>query len=280
MRPNDIYNRSDNRSKFKAKHQALQARLYKVEDNKIIYTVNSSKGNKQYIVTIQLLSLTGNKLRSLKSALQGDIRINCTCDAFLYQGYKYISWKANTGIDKETRSPDITNPSKTGMACKHILVVLEQLKSDYDSIYSLFKKTYPRVKVDNKNNKFSSTLTEIDLSIIENFKDMCYSLYDSYTEYLESGDDQPFNISKYYNKKDPSKVLTSLSKPATRFINSMFIGKLNSLDKLINAISTKKNGFKVLIDSDTSTIIKKINTYLSSVVESYINDIILTLIEE
>lgn len=77
MRPVDIVNKSDNRSKSKAAKQNIPARLYKVENNKILYTVKSSKGDKQYLVTIQLLDLTGNKLKSLRSALNGDIKISC-----------------------------------------------------------------------------------------------------------------------------------------------------------------------------------------------------------
>ena len=69
MRPQDIVNKSDNKSKARAAKQPIRAKLYKLEDSKILYTVTSSEGNKQYIVTIQLLDLTGNRLRSLKSAL-------------------------------------------------------------------------------------------------------------------------------------------------------------------------------------------------------------------
>ena len=99
MRLVDIINKSDNRSKERAAKQGLTAKLYKVEDNKILYTVTSSQGNRQYIVTIQLLGLTGNKLRSLKGAINGNVKLSCTCPAFLYQGYKYIMWKSQSGID-------------------------------------------------------------------------------------------------------------------------------------------------------------------------------------
>ena len=84
MRPPDIQSKSDNRSKTKASQQGLRAKLYKVKDNRILYTVNSSEGDKQYIVTIQLLGLTGNKLSSLKSAMNSDVKVHCTCPGFLY----------------------------------------------------------------------------------------------------------------------------------------------------------------------------------------------------
>lgn len=82
MRLVDIINKSDNRSKERAAKQRLNAKLYKVDGNKILYTVTSSQGNRQYIVTIQLLGLTGNKLRSLKGAINSDVKLSCSCPAF------------------------------------------------------------------------------------------------------------------------------------------------------------------------------------------------------
>ena len=83
MRPPDIILQSDKRSKNRAERQHLSARLYKVEGNTVVYTVDSSEHDKQYYVTIQLLGLTGNKLKSLKSAMNGDVKLHCTCPAFL-----------------------------------------------------------------------------------------------------------------------------------------------------------------------------------------------------
>ena len=40
MRPVDIVNKSDNRSKSKDAKQNIPARLYKVENNKILYAVS------------------------------------------------------------------------------------------------------------------------------------------------------------------------------------------------------------------------------------------------
>ena len=90
MNSKKIIDRSDSRSKSRASSQYLEARLYKVVDNIIEYTVTSSTKSRNYLVKIMLLGLTGNKLRSLKSAMNSDIRISCTCPAFLYQVYKYM----------------------------------------------------------------------------------------------------------------------------------------------------------------------------------------------
>lgn len=285
MRPQDIINKSDNRSKEKASRDGLVARLYKVEDNKILYTVTSSTGNKQYIVTIQLLGLTGNKLKSLKSALNGNIKISCSCPAFLFQGYKYISWKSSSGIDREDRSPDKTNPNKEGMACKHILVALNQIKSDYDKIHDMIKAQIPKGKdkpqpTDIKDNAKSDSPTELDIKIITDFKEAVSKLYKDYTEFLDSDhlDSDIFTNSKFYDKVDPSQILNNLSKPVAKSLNGKFIGKLKSLNDILKLIDQKKNGFNVLLDSDIKVLTNKLNATIHTAVESYINNIILNLI--
>ena len=284
MRPPDIQSKSDNRSKTKASQQGLRAKLYKVKDNRILYTVNSSEGDKQYIVTIQLLGLTGNKLSSLKSAMNSDVKVHCTCPGFLYQGYKFITWKANSGIERETRSPDVRNPNKVGMACKHILVALEQMKSDYNEIHDMFKAQLPKSSdkpqpSDIKDNSKSTEPTELDIKIVTDFKSACDKLYADYTKYLKSNpsEDDTFTGSKFYDKKDPSLILKDLSKPVAKSLNGKFIGKLKSLEDILNLIDQKKNGFNVLLDSDTKALIKKLNSTIESKAEAFINDIILSL---
>lgn len=286
MRPPDIKNKSDNRSKTRAERQNIRAKLYKVEDNKILYTVTSSEGDKQYKVTIQLLDLTGNKLTSLKSALNGNLKISCTCPGFLYQGYKFISWKANVGIDKETRSPDKTNPNREGLACKHILVALDQMKSDFNAIHDMIKAQLPKGSdkpqpSDIKNNSKSDKPTELDIKIVTDFKNACTKLYDEYSKYLKSnpGEDDSFVDSKFYSKNDPSSILNDLSKPVAKSLNGKFIGKLKSLEDILTLIDQKKNGFNVLLDSDTKALIKKLNSTVQNENEAYINNIILSIME-
>lgn len=288
MRPQDIVNKSDNKSKARAAKQPIRAKLYKLEDNKILYTVTSSEGNKQYIVTIQLLDLTGNRLRSLKSALSGNIRLSCTCPAFLYKGFKFITWRANAGINKETRAPDKTNPNREGMACKHILVALEQMKSDYQAIYNLFKEQSTKSGSDSRqpsdiaDNKDSNEPTEFDIDIITEFKDACDKLYKNYTEWKsqqsDESSDESFIDSDSYDKVDPSKMLLNLSKPVLKSISGRFIGRIKSINDIIKLIDQKKNGFNILLDSDVKSLIRKLNETVKSSNESVINNIILSLI--
>lgn len=287
MRPQDIISRSDTLSKIRSKSQGITAKLYKVEGNTVLYTVTSSHRDKNYIVSIQLLNLTSNKLKSLRSALSGDIKIKCTCDAFLYQGYRYISWKADSGIDRETRPPNITNPERKGMACKHILAALNKLKSDYSSIYALLKAQTPKDSTpspsgnDAKLNANSDGPTEEDLKMIDSFKSACVDLYNSYTKFNEENTDRnaSFLNSDYYNKQDPTLLLSSLSKKVSAAASKMFIGKLKSVNDILRFIDQKKNGFNVRVKSDIDTLTKKINASIKNKTEALINNIILSLIE-
>lgn len=276
-----IKNKSDRKSLRRSQIQRIQAKLYKIEDNKIYYTVTSSEHNKQYLVAIQLLDLASNKLKSLQQALSGNLRISCTCPAFSFRGFKYISYKVGVGIEKETRSPDITNPNKEGLACKHILVVLDQLKNDYNKIYGLFKEALPDENTPKslKDNSLSDEPTEQDLQIIEDFQSACDNLYNQYSDYKNSEDtNEPFIKSKFYNGSDPSKILSNLSKPVLKSLNMKFIGKCKSLNDIINLIESKGNSFNILLDSDIKALTRKLNSTISQKAESLINNIILNLI--
>jgi hypothetical protein len=285
MRPSDIINKSDKGSKERATSQGIGARLYKVEDNKIIYTVDSSQHDKQYYVTVQLLDLTGNKLKSLKQSLSGSVRVHCTCPAFLYSGFKYITYKSNAGINKEDRAPVIKNPNKEGMACKHIIVALNQMKKDYTAIYSMFKEQNPKKSelqksTSAKDNSNSTVPTETDIEIITDFKSACDKLYKDYISYKNSGPTKVslFTDSDFYDGKDPSVMLKDLSKPVAKSLNNKFIGKLKSVQDILKLIDQKKNGFNIMLDSDVKSLISKLNASIETRNESFINNIILNLI--
>ena len=278
MIPSNIIKRSDNRSKSAANSQSISARLYKVENRTVFYTVTSGSGNKQYLVKIQLTDLDLSNLDSLEDALQGNIKIYCSCDAFLYHGYKYIAFKAKSGIEPETRAPKITNPNMQGMACKHIIVALKQMKKDYNSIYELFIK-----QLSNSNNNRhndNKSFTNNDLKVISEFKDACIELYNQYTKYIKDtklDDNISFQDSEYYVDVDPSILLKDLSVPASKLVKNLFIGKLTSLEKILQFIESKRNGFIILLTSDIKSITDKINRNISQKTEAYINHLILEL---
>lgn len=282
MNDTAIINKSDSRSKSRAVSQSIHAKLYKVNGNTIEYTVTSSTGDKQYLVRILLLDITGNKLKSLRHALSGNLKISCSCDAFLYQGYKFISFKNDAGIDPENRPPDIRNPNREGMACKHIIAALNQMKKDYKEIYAMVKVQVPKGKdkpqpTDIKDNSKSGSPTELDIKIVTDFKTACDKLYKDYQKYLKDGTDGDFAESSFFDGTDPSTMLNNLSKPVAKSLNGKFIGKCKSLTDIVNLIDQKKNGFNVLLSSDIKSLTKKLNSTLSETTESLINNIILNL---
>ena len=165
-----------------------------------------------------------------------------------------------------------------GMACKHILVALQQMKKDYNSIYELFNK-----QLSNSNNNRHSdnkSFTNNDLKIISEFKDACIELYNQYTKYIKDtklDDNISFQDSEYYVDVDPSILLKDLSVPASKLVKNLFIGKLTSLEKILQSIESKRNGFIILLTSDTKSITDKINRNISQKTEAYINHLILEL---
>lgn len=125
----DIYSKSDIRSKTRVMH-INRPRFEKCTDNEAYFSVTSQfNPPKEHIVIIQAPSITEDTtVNDLKKIVRKeDIKIACSCEAFLYWGYKYISYKAQAGIDPETRAPNVRNPKQVGMACKHILAVLRML---------------------------------------------------------------------------------------------------------------------------------------------------------
>jgi len=57
----------------------------------------------------------------------GDIKVHCSCEDFLYQGFTYISWHLDYGLVPELRPPNVRNPKLKGSACKHALSTLMKL---------------------------------------------------------------------------------------------------------------------------------------------------------
>ena len=125
----DVYTKSDRGSKSRS--ILLSRPKFEKADNKEVYfsVPSQFRPHKTHIVIIYASSITeDSSLDEIKEIVQKeDIKIACSCEAFLYQGFKYISYKADAGIDKEDRPPIKRNPLQKGMACKHILSVLRYL---------------------------------------------------------------------------------------------------------------------------------------------------------
>lgn len=128
MKAHEIITKSDIKSKERSEH--IRVSFEKIIDDEVYFTTTSQTyPNKRHVVILQCKDIDPDTdMESLKSIMKNkDIKIACSCEAFLYHGFKYISYHADAGIDPEDRPPNKTNPNRIGMACKHILAVLKYL---------------------------------------------------------------------------------------------------------------------------------------------------------
>lgn len=128
LKARELMNKSDIRSASRS--SKVRSSFEKVSDNEVYFSVSSQTNpGKKHIVILSSPSITEDlSLNDIKRVIQEeDIKVACSCEAFLYQGYKYITYKAQAGIDPEGREPKIRNPQQRGMLCKHIISVLRYL---------------------------------------------------------------------------------------------------------------------------------------------------------
>lgn len=128
LKARNLVNKSDWRSKLRS--TKVHSQFEKVIDNEVYFYVSSQTyPGKKHVVIISAPDIKEDlSLSEIKKIIQKeDIKVACSCEAFLYQGYKYITYKAQAGIDPEGRAPVLRNHMQIGMLCKHILSVLRYL---------------------------------------------------------------------------------------------------------------------------------------------------------
>lgn len=71
----------------------------------------------------------------VRLAIAGELKVSCTCPAYLYYGYKYILTQMDTNeSDDEHRFPKIKNPKLQGVMCKHCYTALKAFPFNWTSI--------------------------------------------------------------------------------------------------------------------------------------------------
>lgn len=71
----------------------------------------------------------------VRLAIAGDLKLSCTCPAFLYFGYKYILTQLDANeAGKENRFPKIRNPKLRGVMCKHCYIAMKAFPLNWTSI--------------------------------------------------------------------------------------------------------------------------------------------------
>ena len=112
-------------------------------------TFPEDKEHTQKAVMLELMPLVRNKKSELTYAQKvrqainnGDLLVGCTCEAFLYWGYRFICTRLKVVHPqfKELRPPDIRNPQRRGIICKHLDLVLHVLPFNASKITGDLKK--------------------------------------------------------------------------------------------------------------------------------------------
>lgn len=81
-----------------------------------------------------------------KALIEGQVKVHCTCEDFLYKGFAYMGHAKGYGIVPEKRFPSIRNPQLKGSVCKHCSAVMNRA--------NLFIKSYV-LDIEKKNFKQS-----------------------------------------------------------------------------------------------------------------------------
>ena len=139
---NDIM--KDIESKVKRRAAKLKKPRYLgiTKDYVVHMEVDSSTGSGSYIVRIKLDEYPDiadekdlSTREKVRLSLAGDMKLHCTCPAFKWWGYEYIT----TQLDSNSHSiqniyPAIRNPSLEGVLCKHCYKAFNMFGSSWARI--------------------------------------------------------------------------------------------------------------------------------------------------
>lgn len=75
-----------------------------------------------------------------------NIKVHCTCPAFLFWGSQYILTQADAAIVPEIRYPNIRNPQLKGIVCKHLKKTLKVLPFHLGDMASAIKQDRQRLE--------------------------------------------------------------------------------------------------------------------------------------
>lgn len=122
-------------AKDKARAKEVKSAIFYGRKGNILYFQVSGHARPHYRVQIRLeewdraASSAGPTLQAIQQVLRGRVSIECPCGRHQYW-YRYLASIGNYAIDPRERDyPKIRNPALTGCCCKHVLKVLQVLKS-------------------------------------------------------------------------------------------------------------------------------------------------------
>jgi len=147
----DVLRDADSKSKIRAK--PLSSEILRMRGNVVsMRTTSGTTRGKHWNQTIQLLGLRkaldkfrGGKSTLMKALVQaikfGDVKVHCTCPAYKWWGYAYISTQLGYKFSrKQNIFPKIRNPSLRGTVCKHLINALGALPFNVPSLVKRARK--------------------------------------------------------------------------------------------------------------------------------------------
>jgi hypothetical protein len=170
--PQQVIDWSRQIDRDRANEQIHLAFIAKRDGDLLRFTTNAGPNSQDtfHVVKVQLLGynsmLTGQREKGIRSIKEhvtgGKIRFTCDCGRHRYY-YNYLSGLGNYHLgEKEIRYPKITNPDLGGIACKHVLRVMQVLTSATTAQYLLGQIRQDRARVDN-NKAEADTRTKTQM---------------------------------------------------------------------------------------------------------------------
>jgi hypothetical protein len=108
---------------------------------------SASEPGKNYTQTIKMLGFRqamrqkdANLRSRVRDSVLGDLKVHCTGPAFKFWGYQYIITRLGAALVPERRKPDVRNPARRGLVCKHLDAVLKAFPFWISNITSDLKK--------------------------------------------------------------------------------------------------------------------------------------------
>ncbi len=175
--PREVINNSHHDDIKRANEQIFMATLFKRQGGQLYFLTNAGPDSKDlnHKVVVDLLDyanfLLGRtampKRQEIVNLLKdGKIKFDCDCGRHRYW-YRYLATigRYNHGID-ENRYPSTRNPELTGVACKHVLRVMNVLMGGYgiQKLQGFIKKDLAQMKqvgsIDHKSVRMTKAQIE------------------------------------------------------------------------------------------------------------------------
>ena len=170
--PQQVIDLSRDIDRERSNKQIFLAAPFQRKGDTFRYLTNAGPDSKdtRHYVTVQFLNyanmLTGAREKKAaairNNVINGKIRFTCDCGRHRYY-YNYIASVGNYHIgQKELRFPFIRNPNLGGVACKHVLRVMQVITSPLGVDYVVKQVQKDRAMLDRQEGQTKTTRTDLN----------------------------------------------------------------------------------------------------------------------